>query len=225
MSFSLTIEVKTTQKYSVPGSGIFFVVIIFGCIGNSSLVIRNENIFVLILSIFFDFCPYTISGGNEQVSHQDEVLFYLSVELSTHSLCLHGNKQNHLLELWRNLELMQQTPSWFIYPHINIHIVLVSRNRNLKECSAHQRAFWIVSPLVIGKQKYKQQKNTRYETLCSLGSPAPHDFGSLPKRRHVLNNGRNVFFGQWFCIRIIRYTTPQSWNNYRIHSIPTFWQT
>lgn len=114
LSFSLTIEVKTTRKYSVPGSGIFFVVIIFGCIGNSSLVIRNENIFVLILSIFFDFCPCTISGGNEQVSHQDEVLFYLSVELSTHSLCLHGNKQNHLLELWRNLELMQQTPSWFI---------------------------------------------------------------------------------------------------------------
>ena len=105
---------KDYSKIFGPRIGYFFVVIIFGRMGNSSLVIRNENIFVLILSIFFDFCLHTISGGNEQVSYQDEVLFYLSVELSTHSLCLHGNKQNHLLELWRNLELMQQTPSWFI---------------------------------------------------------------------------------------------------------------
>lgn len=145
LSFSLTIEVKTTRKYSVPGSGIFFVVIIFGCIGNSSLVIRNENIFVLILSIFFDFCPCTISGGNEQVSHQDEVLFYLSVELSTHSLCLHGNKQNHLLELWRNLELMKQTYSWFIYSHIS---TCKHKQKNMRLIIA-----WIPSHASNGKPK------------------------------------------------------------------------
>lgn len=177
------------------------------------------------MSIFFYFCLYTISGGNEQVSYQDEVLFYLSVELDNHSLCLHGNKHtpsskiplekggkrrgtNHGLysKTYRHRKHKQKN----IWPII-IWIAFYASNRKSEKKIYSLSIFLDFVSISEPNNSYIHNKHFYYENFYFIGNTVSHTIGSLPKRGIVSSYGWNILY-TWF------YTT-KSWNNNRIHRI------